>query len=58
MVTAGAESTPSSPASAIVSATRTGASGCPGPKSYCVSASSHATTSGPLNAAPLDQLSP
>src|SRR6516165_3458596 len=48
IVTEGADSTPSAPASSIVSATLTGASGCPGPKSYWTRASSHATTRRPV----------
>ena len=42
-VTPAAFSTPKSRASSTVSSTRTGASGCPGPKSYRVSRSSQAT---------------
>ena len=51
-VTAGEASTPSSDASAIVSRSRTGSNGCPGPKSYVVSASSHVTTADPATRAP------
>ena len=46
-VTPGRASTPSSRASAMVSSTRTGASGCPGPKSYPVSRSSQTSVSEP-----------
>src|SRR5437764_156323 len=53
-VTSGRSSRPNSRASAIVSSTRTGASGCPGPKSYPVRRSSQTRVSGqPTNPPPL-----